>query len=72
MKMDTTPEGSRNVVAIWLKYCGHLTDEQFEAAKKMHIESPEGRFSISPQLILAARARIAEEEKVIASMLRGR
>lgn len=68
MKTDNTQEGMKQALGCWLRYCGHLTDAQFERAKMLHLTSQDGRFSISPQLILAARDKIAEEERVVDSL----
>ena len=41
-------------VSIWVDICGHLTDEQFQAAMKHHFNSDDGRYPLTPVLLLAA------------------
>lgn len=60
IKPDNSPESIRFATGVWEKYCGHLSDAEFTAAKDTYLSGPDGRFPIGPQMILAAHAKNEE------------
>lgn len=69
IRIDADAANVAAMAITWRKYCGHLTDGQFIAARDAHMVGPHGSFPLGIQAILAARAKIAEEEKVLDRIL---
>lgn len=58
IRIDTNPDALKGTIAVWLKYCGHLTEERFNAAVEHYLTGSEGGFAISPGRVLAADREI--------------